>query len=104
MRLPLLELVPGYHVVAVVLPDGAELLRLPGLRRERDRGRWSVVDKLRGNSARAGTSVDDGKGQLQRGMYLDVSLHLVALLVGGAHPLDAEVRGGPGGEHLGSFR
>ena len=37
---------------------------------------------------------------MRRGLYLDVGLHLVALLVGGAHLLDAEVRGGPGGEHL----
>lgn len=36
---------------------------------------------------------------MRRGLYLDVGLHLVALLIGGAHLLDAEVRGGPGGEH-----
>lgn len=37
---------------------------------------------------------------MRRGLYLDVGLHLVALLIGGAHLLDAEVRGGPSGEHL----
>ena len=56
----------------------------------------------KGEALRAGTIVDDGvrTERLRRGLYLDVGLHLVALLIGGAHPLDAEVRGGPGGEHL----